>query len=97
MRPQPGGGLTSATAELQSMYGLIRSDWSQENGMFDWHITVPANTTATVYVPAMDISCITESGQPAKNANGVTFLHMENGAAVFDVMSGSYVFLSQLV
>jgi alpha-L-rhamnosidase len=97
MRPQPGGGLTSATAELQSMYGLIRSDWSQENGVFDWHITVPANTTATVYVPAMDISCITESGQPAKNANGVTFLHMENGAAVFDVMSGSYVFLSQLV
>jgi alpha-L-rhamnosidase len=97
MRPQPGGGLTHAKAELHSMYGFIRSEWTLENNNFDWQITVPVNTTATVYVPAKDVSQVTENGQPVEDANGITFLRMENGFAVFDVMSGSYVFSSQLV
>jgi alpha-L-rhamnosidase len=96
MHPQPGGGLTYATAELHSMYGVIRSAWTLENNNFDWRITVPANTTATVYVPAKDISHITESGQPVENANGVTFLSMERGCAMFAIRSGSYVFSSRL-
>jgi alpha-L-rhamnosidase len=96
MHPQPGGGLTHATAELQSMYGLIRSAWSQENGRFDWRITVPANASATIYVPAKDKSQVNENGGPAENANGVTFLRMEDGFALFDVTSGSYSFSSRL-
>lgn len=96
MHPQPGGGLTYATAELHSMYGMIRSAWTQEKDVFDWRITVPANTTAKVYVPAKDISHVTESGQPMEKANGVTFLQMESGSAVFGVVSGSYVFSSRV-
>jgi len=96
MHPQPGGGLTSAKAGLHSIYGLIRSEWTLQNDIFDWQITVPANTTATVYVPAKDASHVTEDGQPVENANGLTFLHAENGFTVFEVMSGSYVFSSRL-
>jgi alpha-L-rhamnosidase len=97
MRPQPGGGLTYATAELQSMHGVIRSAWTQENGRFDWYITVPPNTTAAIYVPARDPSQVTENGRPAEDAEGVRFLCMENGFAVFHVTSGSYNFCSSLV
>ena len=97
MRPKPGGGLTHAKAELHSMYGFIRSEWTLQNDTFDWQITVPANTTATVYVPAKDRSHVTENGQPVKNTKEVTFLRMENGFAVFAVISGSYVFSSQSV
>jgi alpha-L-rhamnosidase len=96
MHPQPGGELTNAKAELRSMYGLIRSAWTQENGRFDWHITVPANTTATVYVPAKNMTQITEGGQPPEKANGITFLRTENGFAVFEVTSGAYRFSSHL-
>jgi alpha-L-rhamnosidase len=95
MRPQPGGDLTSATAELRSVYGPIRSAWTLEQGTFDWQITIPANTTATVYVPAADVSAVTEGGQPARDAAGVTFMRMENGRAVFNVESGTYTFASQ--
>jgi alpha-L-rhamnosidase len=97
MHPLPGGGLTYATAELQSMYGMIRSAWSLESGRFDWRITVPANTTATIYVPANDKSQAIESSERAENVNGITFLRMENGFAVFDILSGSYSFSSRLV
>ncbi|HLE90947.1 MAG TPA: alpha-L-rhamnosidase C-terminal domain-containing protein, partial [Anaerolineales bacterium] len=95
MHPQPGGGLTYATAELHSMYGVSRSAWTLENNNFDWRITVPANTTATVYVPAKDVSHVTENGQPVENSNWMTFLHMEDGCAVFAVDSGSYTFSSK--
>ena len=53
---------------------------------------MPANTSATVYVPAKDQESITESGKPADAAKGVKFLRTENGAAVYEVASGSYRF-----
>ena len=59
---------------------------------FHWNISVPANTTATVYVPAKDAAAITESGNPASQAEGVKFLRMEAGRAVYEVASGEYTF-----
>ena len=78
------------------MYGLIRSEWTLENHNFDWRVTVPANTTATVYVPAKDVSHVTENGHSVEKAQGVRFLHTENGFVVFAVQAGSYSFSSQL-
>ena len=60
------------------------------------NVTIPANTTATVYVPAGDIESVTESGQPAAKAETVSFLRMEDGKAVFAVGSGDYRFVSKL-
>jgi alpha-L-rhamnosidase len=96
MHPQPGGGLTCATVELQSMYGTIRSAWTRENDHFDWKVTVPANTIATIYIPAKERSHVTESGQPVEDVHGVTFLRMKNSSAVFCLASGTYHFSSRL-
>jgi alpha-L-rhamnosidase len=38
-------------ATHQSPYGLISSEWHRDGKKFDWQIEIPANTTATVYVP----------------------------------------------
>ncbi len=92
MRPQPGGDLTSATAELHSVYGPIRSAWTLKDGTFDWQITVPANTTATVYVPTPADEQVHEGEAPAAEAEGVRFLRREAGTAVYEVGSGSYRF-----
>ncbi len=96
MHPRLGGGLTYATVQLHSMYGTIRSAWTQEHDRFDWRVTVPANATATIYVPAKDVSLVTESEQPWESANGVTFLRMDNGFAVFCIASGTYHFSTHL-
>ena len=58
--------------------------------------TIPANTTATVYVPATRVDKITERGEPLLKARGVKFLRMESGRAVLAVESGDYRFTSQL-
>lgn len=55
-------------------------------------VAIPANTTATVYVPAQHSAGVTESGKPAAKAKGVKFLRMESRSAVFAVGSGSYSF-----
>jgi lysophospholipase L1-like esterase len=59
-------------------------------------VTIPVNTTATVYVPAEDAASVLESGKPVSDAKDVKFMRMENNAAVFEVGSGSYHFCSQL-
>ncbi len=55
-------------------------------------VAIPANTTALVFMPAKDAAAVTESGKPASQAEGVRFLRMENGAAIYGVESGSYSF-----
>jgi alpha-L-rhamnosidase len=92
IRPVPGGKLTEASGRFRSIHGLITSDWNTRDGNFTLNTTIPANTTATVHVPSKDPTTITESGKPVKDAEGVKFLRMENGAAVFAVESGSYQF-----
>ena len=96
MRPQVTGKLTSARAYHDSMYGRIASDWSIADGVLEWRIEVPANTTATIHVPADSPETILESGKPVGDAIGVGFLRMEAGWAVFAVGSGSYSFASRV-
>ena len=50
---------------------MIVSNWRRENDVFRLDVTIPANTTATVYVRTKDIASVTESGRAAGNAPGV--------------------------
>jgi alpha-L-rhamnosidase len=52
--PQPGGGLTHASATVDTPYGIARSAWVLEGGRFELRVTVPPNTTALVSVPTRD-------------------------------------------
>ncbi|MDT8302035.1 MAG: alpha-L-rhamnosidase C-terminal domain-containing protein, partial [Sedimentisphaerales bacterium] len=79
-----------------SINGKIVSDWKIRGGKFTLNITIPANTTATVYVPAGDIGSVTEGGKPAAKAGNVSLLRMEDDSAVFVVGSGNYRFESKL-
>jgi len=51
IHPVPGGGLTWARASLDSIHGRISSSWRILDGQFGLDVTIPANTTATVYLP----------------------------------------------
>ncbi len=94
IQPHVGGGFKYAKAEYNSIQGKIVSGWKLENGQLIMNVTIPANTSAFIYVPTEDMSQVTESGKPVKDSEGVKFLRMEKGAAVFKVDSGSYIFES---
>jgi alpha-L-rhamnosidase len=91
IRPNAVGDLTSAKASYESIRGRIVSDWHTDKDGFHLSVTVPANTTATVYVPG-EAGQVTESKLPAAKAEGVKFLRSEEGRALFEVGSGTYEF-----
>ena len=65
LRPRPVGDLTFVKASHKCLYGTIRSAWRIENETFIWDVTIPPNTTATVFVPTTDVASVRESGTPA--------------------------------
>ena len=96
LRPQPVGDLTFVKADFRSMFGVIKSDWEIEKKRFLWNITIPANTTATIYIPTKNSKSICESGRPVANIQAIEFLRMEGGTALYEVGSGRYEFSSEL-
>jgi len=94
--PQPVGDITWAKASYDSVRGRIVSNWKREGEKFALEVTIPANTTATVYVPAKAAEDVTESGTPSTRRPDVKLLRYANGRAVFGVSSGRYVFESRL-
>ena len=92
IHPYPGGGLKWAKGSYDSIRGTIESRWSVAGGKLRLDVRIPANTTATVYVPATDAASVMENRKPAATATGVKFLRVEGGAVVFLVQSGSYSF-----
>jgi alpha-L-rhamnosidase len=73
----------------------VLSHWKREGGAFELAVTVPIGSTATVYVPAKDRQSVTEGDGPAEKAQGVVFLRMDSGRAVYTVQSGAYRFASK--
>jgi alpha-L-rhamnosidase len=86
--------VTWTRASFNSVRGKIVSDWKRDGDKFILKVTIPANTTATVFIPANSADEVLESGQPAAHSQGVNFLRMENGRAVFEIESGDYNFQS---
>ena len=92
LRPGVVKSVDWVKCEYESPYGPIVSNWRKKDGVLTMDITVPANTTATVYVPGKNI---TESELPAAESEGVTFGRMDKNRTVLKVESGSYKFVSK--
>ena len=78
VRPQPGGGLTSARARHRTPYGLVSCAWRIATGTMTVDVVIPPNTTARVTLPGRDGESI-EVGAgayhwsyPYQEANGRT-------------------------
>ena len=95
MKPCTVAGLNYVKAAYQSVHGKISSHWHSNGNTFTWDVTIPANTAATVYIPATNKKQVSESGQKASSAKGLKFVKMDGDYAVFEAGSGSYSFVSE--
>ena len=94
LHPHPAARLTEVHASYNSIRGPISSAWKTVGGQFTWDITIPANTTATAYVPTSNSEAIREDGLKISAAQGITPVRLESGAAVYELGSGKYHFTS---
>ncbi len=92
IRPEPVGDVTSAKASHQSPYGLIADEWKKSATGFELTVMIPANTTATIYLPAAASARITEGGQPLEKHPELQSLGFAEGRARIKAGSGTYHF-----
>ena len=92
VRPQPVSGITWARASHESPRGRIVSAWKRTAGRFELEVEIPANVSATVFVPTSDPDGVTEGAESAADRPGIRRLRVESGVAVYAVESGRYSF-----
>ncbi len=83
-------GLTWVTAHHESPFGRIVSAWRLKKRRLLLHVTVPANTTATIYFPDPDTKAIRESGRRLATS-GLAFAGVRQGCSIFKANSGTYL------
>jgi alpha-L-rhamnosidase len=85
MKPDFNAGLTFVNASYESIYGLIKSNWKKGKTNLVWKITIPANTTALVYLPTA-----TASNVKINNVKVSQSYQIENNKLVLELPSGTY-------
>jgi len=90
--PRPGGGLTHAAASIESMYGRVSSDWTIAGGQISLKVEAPPNTTATIRIPGVRLTDLSESGKPFPADPTIQNARQDGNDVLLDAGSGSYDF-----
>ncbi|WP_426567465.1 family 78 glycoside hydrolase catalytic domain [Streptomyces canus] len=98
LRPHldPTGRIKKVTGTHHSPHGEIESAWSVQGRTLHYQAVVPANTTATLRLPAAAPHTVRERRTPLSHAQGVTYLGFEDGVASYRLTSGHYEVTSAL-
>ncbi|TCC90028.1 alpha-L-rhamnosidase [Pedobacter frigiditerrae] len=90
IQPEIVGDLTSANTSYNSPYGLITTNWKKSATSFELEVNIPANTSATVYLPVNGPQSIINEG------NGeFKILNYDGNKAKIAIGSGVYKFKVQ--
>lgn len=104
LQPVSGGSLEHAKATYKSSFGLIESGWSADPSKMDakgvsdmktYSATVPANTSATLYLPVTP-TFSRSAVQAFRGCPGITFVGFEQHQGIetakFELVAGGYNF-----
>jgi alpha-L-rhamnosidase len=96
-KPQiPRTGLDGVSASYESVRGTVATRWRRTATGLELDVTVPANATGRVYVPAPRPEAVTEVGDGkavrAAQAASVQLVGVEGDRVVYEIGSGRYQF-----
>jgi alpha-L-rhamnosidase len=92
IRPQPNERLSYAKALLESMYGIVKSEWKRDAKKMRVNVCIPANATATVILPSAVLGHLAESGHSIEKVEGVfSYTQTHKGVEII-LGSGTYQF-----
>ena len=101
IKPYPIGDLKHASASIKTIRGIISSNWSRDNDLFNLQIKLPCNTKASVSIPKMGLKEVTvkEGGKLIwknrsflKVVEGISKGAEDKEYVTFEVGSGLYSF-----
>ena len=96
LKPIPGGTLTWAKGSCHTISGNIEVGWKMDGNRFEYDFSVPANTSATVYIPCLDVEDVQIEGQKVTDVFDGERINYQNGYVSFEVGPGTYTASSTL-
>lgn len=90
LRPLPGGRLTWARAEQETVRGRVACGWSLADGRITVTATVPPGSTALLEIPTTDPGSVREDGAPVAGRPGVLGVEPSAGGVILRLASGRY-------
>jgi alpha-L-rhamnosidase len=95
VQPFIANGLDHVRATTNTLRGEISVSWEKEGSKFTMAISIPFNTTATVYVPGGADNHLYVNDQVLERVPSIEFLGYEDGYHVLRVPSGEWNFLAR--
>ncbi|MFF3712966.1 alpha-L-rhamnosidase [Streptomyces phaeochromogenes] len=94
----PTGRITQVAASYESPYGRIRSEWAvgEGGGSLVYDAVVPANSGATLRLPAASADSVREGRTPLARVDGVRFLGHADGVSSYRIPSGTFRLTTRL-
>ena len=92
VKPAFHDSLQWAKGHHVSSYGKINVSWVKTDEDYLLELTVPHNTSSTVFIPARAVSDILENNKPIKSSGEIQLLGFENNIAELRLGSGAYQF-----
>lgn len=92
IKPTIGGNLTNVAADYETNYGKVSSHWKLDAGNLLLDVEIPANTTATIYIPGNTNNAILEGGKAIASVPGIKMADPVDGYVAVNVGSGVYHF-----
>jgi alpha-L-rhamnosidase len=96
IKPLVVGSLKQVSAQMETMQGQILVSWQLSiDGDYNLEVTVPPNSQATIFIPAIDSNGVTENGVALRLAHEVKIKDLAiTDYVVCKVSSGTYHFRS---
>ncbi|MGW1719706.1 family 78 glycoside hydrolase catalytic domain [Streptomyces sp. NPDC002156] len=94
----PTGRITQVSAAYESPYGEIRSEWALQDAgrTLVYEAVVPANSAATLRLPAASADAVREGRRPLSGVDGVRFVDHADGVSSYRIPSGRYRLTARL-
>ncbi len=90
IKPHPGGGLTHAKAEINTMYGVASSSWEMEGDQILLNIVIPVNSISNIYLPVNDLETVVVDDKSVTENSEVNIVRPKDGRPYIKSGSGSY-------
>ena len=92
LRPFIPPDMEHLAASSDSVHGKISVRWRKKDGVLSLEVSIPPNTTATLFLPIEKPDAVTESGRALGRAPGVVLLGVQEGSTSVALESGVYSF-----
>jgi alpha-L-rhamnosidase len=96
--PAPGSNpdqtpISWVKAHYDSINGRIASAWKLEHDLFSLDVTIPANTTASVFLPKATADRVTENEHAlTRDTRGVRSMRADGSSLRVEIGAGNYRF-----